>query len=490
VNANTAVLLTLAPLMTGSVLALAFDAFDGRRVALLVSTLGLLLSAVAGIYCGLAVKIADVAGVLRGGGHFSAITGVVALCGALALLGGWNTIVTRVNGGTTAGLIALGAAAAGVMAASNDLTTLLLAVEVSAVISYALVSEGRSTRSDEAAMKYFIQGSVATGFFVMGMAVLVGLFAPSGRYAQLAASLANAQLAGPALVGVILIAAALAFKAGVAPLHTWAPDAYETAPASNAAFLATGPKLGAIGALVLFAAVADSAQQSKTLVPILLALSILSVLVGSIGAIGQKSYRRMLAYAGIAQAGYALLAVAMLDATSTAFFLSTYALATVGTFLAADAYQRSYPEWDGSIAGLAGLGRAMPAVSASVSLLLISLAGIPPLLGFWGKFQVFATAIYGSASALLGEGSPVLGWMLAAGVVVGLLGSVISLGYYGSVLRSLYLMPRPDSAGRTTEQGSAMSRAVLVSIAVVVVLLGIAPAIWGYSFLVQPFVGR
>lgn len=489
-NANLLTLSTFAPLLLAAVISLAADAFDLRRVAVAASVVGLVVAFAAGIYGGLTVDPADVLGVLRVGAHFSALPGIVALCGALALLGGWDVLTVKRGGGTTAGLVTLGAAGAAVMIEATDLTTLLLALEVSAVISYALVSEARSTRSDEAAMKYFIQGSVATGFFVMGMAVLVGLFAPTGRYADLAGSLGDASLAGPAMAGVVLIVAALAFKAGIAPLHTWAPDAYETAPAHNAAFMATGPKLGALGALVLFCAIADGSASSAALVPILVALSIVSVLVGSIGALGQRSYRRMLAYAGIAQAGYALLAVAMLDATSTAFFLSTYALSSVGVFLAADAFQRANPEWDGSIVGLAGMSKIRPAVSASVSVLLVSLAGIPPLLGFWGKFQVFATAIYGAASELLGGGSPLIGWLLAIGVVVALIGSVISLGYYGSVLRALYLI-EPESSLVTEVSGRGRSHSLtIVLIATAVVLLGVAPAVWGYSVLILPFAGR
>jgi len=490
-NAEQALLAVYAPLLVGALVAFAADAFASRRLAMGAGALGLTVAAVAGVTVGVLVPVTDAGGVIRVGGPFSAVPGVIALCGALALLGGWRVLAARDGGGTTAGLYALAAGAAGVVAAAADLTTLLIAIEVVAVISYALVSEGRSTRSDEAAMKYFIQGSVATGFFVLGMAVLVGLFAPSGHYGQLATTLGDRMLGDPAMVGVVLIVAALAFKAGVAPLHTWAPDAYETAPVPSAAFLATGPKLGAVFALVMFATVADDALKSVALVPLLLALSIVSVLVGSIGALGQKSYRRMLAYAGIAQVGYALLAVAMLDPTSAAFFMSTYAIATTGAFLAAESYQRLDPAWDGTIAGLAGMGRRVPLASASVSVLLVSLVGIPPMLGFWGKFQVFATAIYGSAAAFLGGGSALVGWLLATAVAIGLVGSVISLGYYGSVLRALYLQrPEHSSAEPTAEKGSERPSLVLMLIAIAVMVLGIAPAIWGYSLLIQPFVSR
>jgi len=490
-NTQQTLLAVYLPLLLGALVAFAADAFASRRVAIGAAALGLVVSAAAGITAGVLAPTADVARVVRTGGPFSAVPGVIALCGALAIMGGWRVLASREGGGTTAGLYALAAASAGVVAAAVDLTTLLIAIEIVALISYALVSEGRTTRSDEAAMKYFVQGSVATGFFVLGMAVLVGLFAPSGNYAQLATTLGDRMLGQPAMVGVVLIVAALAFKAGVAPLHTWAPDAYETAPVPSAAFLATGPKLGAVLALVMFVTLADGALESPALVPILLALSILSVLVGSIGALGQKSYRRMLAYAGIAQVGYALLAVAMLDPTSGAFFMSTYALATTGAFLAADSFERLDPTWDGTTAGLAGMGRRAPLTSAAVGVLLVSLVGIPPMLGFWGKFQVFATAIYGSAAAFLAGGSAVVGWLLAAAVAIGLVGSVISLGYYGSVLRALFLQaPLQTPSERDAETGRERPSLVLLLVAVSVFVLGIAPAIWGYSFLVAPFVSR
>jgi len=498
-DANLALLAVYTPLIVGALFAFGADAFASRRLALGAAALGLLVAAGTGIAAGVLSPTADIADVIRVGGPFSSVPGVIALCGALALLGGWRALASREGGGTTAGLYAFAAAAAGVVSAAADLTTLLIAIEIVALISYALVSEGRTTRSDEAAMKYFIQGSVATGFFVMGMAVLVGLFAPSGHYAQLATMLGDGLLADPAMVGVVLIVAALAFKAGVAPLHTWAPDAYETAHVPSAAFLATGPKLGAVFALVMFVTLADSALKSVALVPLLLGLSIVSVLVGSIGALGQKSYRRMLAYAGIAQVGYALLAVAMLDPTSVAFFMSTYAIATTGAFLAADSFHRLYPAWDGTVSGLAGMGRRAPLTSAAVSVMLVSLVGVPPMLGFWGKFQVFATAIYGSAAAFLGGGSALVGWLLVSAVGVGLLGSIISLGYYGGVLRALYLLspdePSLDSSTETgsergSERGSEKPSLVLLLIAIAVFSLGIAPAVWGYAFLVAPFVSR
>ena len=129
------------------------------------------------------------------------------------------------------------------------------------------------------------------------------------------------------------------------------------------------------------------------------------------------------------------------------FFAATYAIATTGTFLAATAFRRALPAWDGSIEGLAGMGRRTRMLAASVTVLLMSLAGIPPLLGFWGKFQVFTGAITASGRMFLVTGNQLLGWVYALLAAAGIVGSVVSLAYYGSVLQALYLRdPEPESA--------------------------------------------
>ena len=206
----------------------------------------------------------------------------------------------------------------------------------------------------------------------------------------------------------------------------------------------------------------------------------------------------MLGYAGVAQAGYALIGVVVLNPVAAVFFAATYAIATTGTFLAAAAFRQARPDWDGSIEGLAGLGRRTRMLAASVTVLLMSLAGIPPLLGFWGKFEVFAGAITASGRMFLVTGNQLLGWVYALLAAAGVVGSVVSLAYYGSVLQALYLRdPDPDSAdardsewdeGHSAGSGGG-SRAVAV-VALAVVLLGLVPLFLGVSAIVLPFAFR
>ena len=498
-TAVTALVLTFAPTAIGSLAALVFDALERRRLCVFAAGLGLAVSGVAGIAASLTVNVTLLGGVVRVGGPFSAVPGVIALLASAAVLGGYDEIIRRDRGGVSVVLIGLGTAASGIMACAGDLTLLLVAVESAAVCAYALVSLGSSRRADEAAMKYFVQGAVATGLFVFGLAVLVGSFVPNGRYDGLASALANPGMELPALAGALLIISALAFKIGAAPFHSWAPDAYETAPPESAAFLASGPKLGALAALALFAAVVMSGSLAPRLVPVLAALSIVSVLVGSLVALRQASYTRMLGYAGIAQVGYALIAMTVMSPLVALFFATTYALASTGTFLAAAEFKRARPDWDGSIHGMAGLGRRLPATSISLALLLVSLAGIPPLLGFWGKLQVFASVIVAAAGRFV-SGSAPQGWLLVAVVVVGILGSVVSVGYYGSVLKSLFFDSREQSEARLVgftelapdEKIGPVGTAgiAVVALGVAVAILGLLPLFFGTAALMAPFLAK
>jgi NADH-quinone oxidoreductase subunit N len=202
----------------------------------------------------------------------------------------------------------------------------------------------------------------------------------------------------------------------------------------------------------------------------------------------------MLGYAGVAQAGYALIGAVVLNPTAAVFFASAYAIATTGTFLAATAFRAARPDWDGSIAGLAGLGRhGARTVAMSVTVLLVSLAGIPPLLGFWGKFQVFASAITLSGRMFLDSGDALLGWTYGLLAVVGIVGSVVSLAYYGSVLQSLYSArdgdERDPSMAEGESESSATESAVLI-MALTAVLLGLVPIFLGMAALMSPFTVR
>jgi NADH-quinone oxidoreductase subunit N len=501
VSATVLFLLTFGAAAAGAVAALGADAFGRRRTALGLSLAGTAVGAAVGVWAGARHMPTAEFGSLQVGGPSSMVFGVIALCGAIAIAGGWEELGERRSGGSIAALIALGVVAAGVTSSATDITTLLLAIETSAVCAYALVAAARTTRSAEASMKYFVQGSVATGLFVFGLAVLVGLFAPSGGYAVLGQAFTTSTLIMPMLAGVVLVLSALTFKVGGVPFHSWAPDVYETAPAESAAFLASGQKLAAIAAASVFVSLAYGGPLSSRVLTVVVVLAVLSVLVGSLAALRQTDYRRLLGYAGIAQAGYALIAVAVFAPPLAVFFGATYALAASGTFLAAAAFKAERPGWDGSVSGLAGLGREAPALCGSVGVLLISLAGLPPFLGFWPKLLVFGTAL--NVAARSASSAPQVSWTLVVGVTAGLVGSVVSLGYYGSILRSMFFdaplspggacaasevtatsVTGAQSAGKRRSRSAAV---VVVALAVLIVALGLAHMALGSSVIFSLF---
>lgn len=497
---TTLALWSLGSLVAGGVLGVALDAFSSRRAALLAALAGF------GVAAGVSVSavvthvgVASAWGSVRVGGLFATVAAVICGLGALALAGGWSELEAREWGGSIAGLMALGAAASIVMASSRDLTLLLIGLETAAACAYALVASGAGARAREAAIKYFIQGAIATGFFVFGMAVLLTVFVPTGDLDGLTKALTySAMPVSVASAGLVLLFAALAFKAGAAPFHSWAPDAYESAPPESAAYLASGPKLGAVSALAILAAFAVSGPLELPLSAMLALLAVASVLVGSVAALRQRSYTRMLGYAGVAQIGYAMIGVATTHVPSVPiFFTACYALAATGTFLSASAFRRVDPQWDGTVAGLAGMSRKAPWLSAATAVLVISLSGIPPLLGFWAKFVVFVGAIGAAQSAFAGSGQATLGWLYAATASVGIVGSMISLGYYSGVLRSLYQAeaddadrkkpssPDPVDGSPTPQRGSA--GAVVIVVALLTVALGLLPLWSGVPSIWAPF---
>lgn len=450
--------------------ALSLDAWGSRRAAVIVSSVGLMVAA--GLSAmGVGVEAHSVLGAFGAGSALSAIVATVLFCGGLALLGGIDELSEHPRGGALAALAVLATMGAAAAAVSMELVALLVAIEIASVCAYGIVALGSGPRAAEASMKYFIQGAVATGFFMLGTALLVGLVAGTGSYQGLVDAFAQALERGagaPAVVGVLLIASVLAFKAGAFPFHSWAPDAYEAASPTGAAVLAGAVKSGALFALTVAFGLVSASGASRFAVA---GIAIGSIVFGNIAALKQTSYQRMLAYSGIAQAGYALVAILAYPVQQQAvFFVITYAIAATGSFAAAAAFKRADPAWDGSISGLAGMGSRLPLVSGSLAVLLLSLVGVPPLLGFWGKLYAFSAAI------------ATIGWPLGVTLaIVGLLGSVVSFGYYGRVLRSLYFEEPTDESSAKPTWGSAGIATVIA--AVLVVSGGVATLAMGVRFL-------
>lgn len=323
-------------------------------------------------------------------------------------------------------------ALAGMMfaASANNFPMLFVAVELITVTFYVLVSFQRTHRASlEAGIKYLILGALASAIMVYGIALVYGTAKTMSflDLPQAAAPLAEKPLF---LLGVMLVVAGLAFKISVFPLQIWAPDVYQGAPAPVTAFLAVGSKAaGFILLLRFFWALPPTvtAQGAK----LLLVLSALTILYGSLCALPQRNLKRLLAYSGIANAGYMLLGVAAMSQSGRAavfYYLSGYLFTVLGAFTVMVAVMRTAEAED--ISALAGLSRRSPLLAGALTLAMVSLAGIPPLAGFFGKFLLIKAAAEQGATYY---------WAIG----VALVGVVISLYYYFGVVRAIYWSPAP-----------------------------------------------
>lgn len=483
--------LGLSPMLLalgGAIVAMVFDGAGKRSLAVAGGSMFLFAAAVVSAWLGFNADLALLDGVaIAVGKGYSMVSAAVYLVAAITLIGGSTYLAEARFGGQVAALTSLLAAASSLLASSLDLLLVIIALETIAILSYALVSVSRSRRGDEAAMKYFIQGAVATGFALYAFSILFALYGGSTYLPQIAG--AAGEMAGSAaLLAMVLLVGMYAYKLSAFPLHSWAPDAYETAPASVTAFMGTAPKLAVLASLMLvFPLMGFSAEGFSTAGYFVLALlAVASILFGNLTGLKQTSFTRMLAYSGIAQMGYALVGASAMFAAAgnrTAFSVLimgiAYAVAAAGAFMGAHAVSAALPAWDGSVAGLAGIGRKRPLLAAAMTVMMLSLTGIPLFAGFWGKFLAFADAV-------------VTGNIWLA--VIGMLGSVISFGYYGNVIRSMYLeepaaLPELSVGADTLAEGTpdTVAESATIVLALLVIGIGILPLFAGFDALVPLF---
>lgn len=456
-------LVAVSPMLMGvaaAVAALLLDAVDRRRAAIVVAAL--LLAAASAMGASVAVDMTQqvvLDGVLVVGEWASWASALVFGLAALVLAGDMDHLSLTRRGGGVAALYCLAAVASSVLAAATDLIMFVIALETVAVCSYALVASAGTRASREASMKYVVQGAAVTGILLYAAATLFGEFGGGSSFMDLvmplsqAADVGEGALYGPAVLVVLGLVIALGYKLSAFPLHFWAPDAFESAPPGAGAFMASAPKAAAL----FFATVAVGQllgayrEQWSALFAV---LAVGSIAYGNLSGLKQVSFTRMLAYSGIAQAGYALSGLAVmasglqadsLGAFPVRVFAVTYSLGAVGAFLGARALRDYDPDWDGTIVGMAGLASRRPWLAAGLAVCLLSLTGIPLTAGFWGKFWVFLDVVRN-------------GWTALA--VVGFIGSVVSFGYYGSVMRAMYLdFGKPVEVGDVSQDGDDSSEA-------------------------------
>lgn len=326
----------------------------------------------------------------------------------------------------------LAALALCLLGAATDLVMLALACELFNVAAYVLTRLLRQgPRSDEAALKFFLYNALFTALWLYGLSWLYGLTGSThlGRIAE-AVQASEATLQTAFLPALILVTVGLTAKIAAAPFHQWAPDVYEGAPAPAAAFLAVAPVIAgstALARLLLTALPANLQGLGVDWRTLLVTLAVLTMTAGNLVALWQQSVRRLLAYAGIAQAGYVLMGLAAASPAGVAavlFALLAYALGTLGAFAALMAWTAR--GGSDEIAALAGMHRRAPDVAWPLLVCLLSLAGLPPLAGFLARLALFAAAVEAGS------------WWLAA---LGALGSVIGFAGYWKIVHAAFIAP-------------------------------------------------
>jgi NADH-quinone oxidoreductase subunit N len=360
---------------------------------------------------------------------------VLVTGGALSVLLAWRSLAAREAAhGEFHALLLTSIAGMSLLAAAQNTVALFVGLELLSIPLYVLcASELRREHSLESGLKYLIVGAVGSATLLYGLAMIYGATGTTD-FDAIARALANGD-GGLAtdpltLTGIALCVVGLAFKASVAPFHQWTPDVYEGAPTPVTAFMAVATKVAALGVFLRFFDVALLGAQSSW-GPALAALATITILVGNVGALGQSSLKRMLAYSSVAQAGYMLAGVAVatqLGVRATVFYLAVYAFMNMASFAVIVARERETGLGD-SIQAVAGLGRERPLLAWPMTISMLALAGIPATAGFTGKFYLIDAAVSGGYT-----------WLGVAIVV----GSMISLGYYLPVIAAMWMRPAPS----------------------------------------------
>lgn len=322
-------------------------------------------------------------------------------------------------------LVLFAAVGMGAMVSANDFLSLYVGLETQSLALYLIAAYQRDTvRSTEAGLKYFVLGALASGLFLYGASLVYG-FAGSTNFDVLARGFtAGEPVSAGVVVGLVFIVCALAFKCSAAPFHMWTPDVYEGAPTPVTAFFSVAPKAAAI-ALFLRVMVSPFGELLAQWQQVVIALAVLSMLVGGFAAIVQTNIKRLMAYSSIGHVGYALIGLAVgnqAGVSAVLIYLAIYLLMNVGTF-AVILSMRANGRMVEGIADLAGLSKTRPIMAAALAAMMFSMAGIPPFAGFFGKFFIFKAAVDAGLIAL---------------AVAGVLISVVSAFYYLRIVKVLY----------------------------------------------------
>lgn len=326
-------------------------------------------------------------------------------------------------------LMLLSAVGMGMMVSAGDLLPLYVGLELQSLSAYVLASfMRRDTRSAEAGLKYFVLGALASGILLYGISLVYG-FTGTTNFAGIASAYGNDAALGAhslgLVFGLVFVFAGLAFKMSAVPFHMWTPDVYEGAPTPVTAFFASAPKVAALGLAMRVAveAMGSAAQQWQQIVTF---AALASIILGAVAAIGQTNIKRLLAYSSINNVGFALIGLAAGTAQGVAAvltYLTIYVVMTLGAFLIVVRMRDEQGQPVETITSLSGLSRTRPALAAALAIFMFSVAGIPPLFGFYAKFAVFDAAVAAGLFPL---------------AVIGVVASVIGAYYYLRIVKTMY----------------------------------------------------
>jgi len=323
-------------------------------------------------------------------------------------------------------LIVFSAVGMGVMVSATSLISLYVGLELQSLAGYVLASyRRRDERSAEAGLKYFVLGALASGILLYGISLLYG-FTGTTNFTGIAAAFARGAPSLGLLFGLVFLLAGLAFKASVVPFHMWTPDVYEGAPTPVTTFFASAPKVAAV-LLATRVCVVALAPATDAWRQIVIFAALASIFLGAVAAYGQTNIKRLLAYSSINNVGFALVGLAAggpKGSSAVLFYMAVYVVMTIGAFLCVlwmrDAEGRPVE----SIESLSGLSQRQPGFAFALFMFMFSLAGVPPMFGFWPKLLVFTAAVDAGYVAL---------------AVAAILGTVIGAYYYLRIVKVMYM---------------------------------------------------
>ncbi|MGB0206603.1 MAG: NADH-quinone oxidoreductase subunit NuoN [Candidatus Puniceispirillaceae bacterium] len=338
-----------------------------------------------------------------------------------------------------------------VMISANDLLSLYMGLELQSLPLYVVAAmRTGSLKSSEAGLKYFLLGALSSGLLLYGASLIYG-YTGTTNISEIAASLSGGEVSAGITIGMVFLLSGLAFKISAAPFHMWTPDVYEGAPTPVTALFAIVPKVAAMGLLlnVSYVAFADiSVQWSQ----IFIALSVASMIVGATGAIMQQNIKRMMAYSSIAHMGYALAGFAAASEagfSSVIIYMTTYLFMGAGAFAIILNMRRDSVPVE-KISDLTGMSSTHPLLAAGMMIIMFSMAGIPPLAGFFGKWYVFLAAVNAGLLPL---------------AVIGVLTSVIGAFYYLRIIKLMYFEDAEAPLDKGLERNNRL--VLLVSLGVI-----------------------